>query len=404
MNSAKLLFWVLIPAFAFGGLKVTAQLRPRLESRYGYSRLPNGDTDPAVFISQRSRLELLSTQSDFDLVFAFQDVRVWGDEDLYNSTAVYGKSASIDLYAAYARIKAGAGHSIQIGRQPVNIDDQRLVSERNWNQKAVAYDAVIITDTDNYLAGITWNSDEEKSLGNFYDNQKMKILSFINFKHAYDTGISFSLLALASGFYGAVHKNSLYMKSTVGVSLKYQNNSNFIAINVINQNGMHRSGQKTDAWFYGIKAGNSFAELGAERLSGQDGSSRYTVFDVLYGARHGYYGTLDYFNTTPARGLRDYYLKTDLGRFFLSGLRLDYHYFTLDRIYSQAHDSRFLAHEVDFSYRTNLTEAIAFSGGYSFISASSLLKILQSDPGGLDRLGHWAWCMVTITSEIFNSN
>ncbi|MBU0710733.1 alginate export family protein, partial [bacterium] len=123
-------------------LTVDAEIRPRFEVRDGYKLLAVDGQIPAVLISQRSRLNLAYSKNRIATRFSLQDVRVWGDESNISSTGVNGDPASIDLYEAWAEYRIPAGFDLRIGRQVFNIDDQRLISQRNWNQNGLSYDAL----------------------------------------------------------------------------------------------------------------------------------------------------------------------------------------------------------------------------------------------------------------------
>ena len=74
----------------FGQLEINAELRPRAEVRHGYKAIPKEDAEAATFVSQRTRLNFYYSHSKFKVGISFQDVRVWGDEQLFNATGVYG--------------------------------------------------------------------------------------------------------------------------------------------------------------------------------------------------------------------------------------------------------------------------------------------------------------------------
>jgi|GEM_PF-4886617 len=111
-------------------LSVALALQPRGEFRQGYKSLALADQPAAVFVSLRSHLGILYESSNLKAAFILQDVRVWGDESQYSSSAVTGDAASLDLKEAWIEHIGRKGLNVKIGRQEFNYDDQRLLSQR----------------------------------------------------------------------------------------------------------------------------------------------------------------------------------------------------------------------------------------------------------------------------------
>jgi len=59
--------------------EISAELRPRFEFRHGYKTLSDDSIDPAVFVSQRTRLNLGYKSEKINTYFSVQNLRVWGD-------------------------------------------------------------------------------------------------------------------------------------------------------------------------------------------------------------------------------------------------------------------------------------------------------------------------------------
>ena len=59
---------------------ISAELRPRLEIRNGF-RVPSfKDSDAAIFVSQRTRLNIGFQNEKIKLFISPQDIRTWGSE------------------------------------------------------------------------------------------------------------------------------------------------------------------------------------------------------------------------------------------------------------------------------------------------------------------------------------
>ncbi len=149
---------------------ITAEIRPRAEYRNGYKKLRTDSTSPAYLISQRSRISFQFQKNKFEMAISLQDVRVWGDEENISATGVFGNNASIDLNEAWIKIKFLNNSSIKIGRQYFNYDDSRLISNRNWNQHSLSYDAILYQFTKSNFSldlGFSYNNKKDEIFHNY---------------------------------------------------------------------------------------------------------------------------------------------------------------------------------------------------------------------------------------------
>src|SRR5690242_19615109 len=132
---------LLITLFANAQFTLTGQLRTRTEVRNGLGNLVVKGAKPAVFTSQRTRLNFGYKWDRVTFGAAIQDIRVWGQDAstisnadgsklmlhegwadliLFNSTDTTIKAKGIDLM------------SIKIGRQELIYDDVRLIGNLDW--------------------------------------------------------------------------------------------------------------------------------------------------------------------------------------------------------------------------------------------------------------------------------
>ncbi len=163
----------------FAQFSVDAQLRSRFEIRDGYQKLAAEGLNPAVFISQRTRLSFSYESKLLKVKVTPQDVRIWGDQTVQSPTGV-GDNPSLDLLEAYAELKIGNNGWISAGRQQLVYDNKRLLGDRNWNQTGIAYDAVVfklLTGNSNIHAGAVWNTLMETTSENLYPTSRIKSLN-----------------------------------------------------------------------------------------------------------------------------------------------------------------------------------------------------------------------------------
>ncbi len=322
-------------------LNIEAEYRPRFELRHGYRDAAQVDNSVIGCISQRSRLSLVYSTPAIRIVFSPQDVRIWGDEQLASSTGVYGDDASLSLYHAYAEIKIGNFGYVSIGRQPLIYDNQRLLAERNWNQNGLAYDAVVykgqFKNWDLHL-GASWNSNADLK-NNCYPSNRIKSLNYLWLNHEFSDQFNASLLHIASGNTQTDTSNQLFFRQTSGIYVNYQAKALNVLANVYYQYGKNTQNTNINAWLADAKMsyrlGNFKPGLGLSYLSGDSNpeSGDDQLFDVLYGARHRFFGHMDFFRNIPSNtnfgGLEDYYLFIGYKISKTISIKDTWHYFRL---------------------------------------------------------------------------
>ena len=172
----------------FSQFVVSGQFRPRAELGNGYKVLPTEADDPGFFISQRTRLNFNYSTEKMKTRLSFQDIRVWGDEDIYNKSGVWAKDAkNLDVYEAWFEFKIFENSMLRIGKQELKYDDQRLISWRNWSQYGLTYDALLYSFNKKGIqadVGLSFNNKSSNSVRKEYysDNNRMKTLNFIYLK------------------------------------------------------------------------------------------------------------------------------------------------------------------------------------------------------------------------------
>jgi hypothetical protein len=174
-----LLVCALIRLSANAQLTLSGQFRLRTEFRDGQGAPLPKDTNPAFFISQRTRLNFGYQMYRLKLGLSIQDVRVWGqDVSTINRTTTQNNNG-LQLYEAWAEIILTDSTlinkclSLKIGRQELVYDDQRLIGNLDWLQQGRKFDAGILKYETNswsiHLAG-AFNQNQENSSGTIYNS------------------------------------------------------------------------------------------------------------------------------------------------------------------------------------------------------------------------------------------
>jgi hypothetical protein len=404
-----------ISGHAFSQFTLKAELRPRLEYRGGYGIILSKDQDPSVFVSQRSRLSAYYQSGILSAAFALQDVRVWGDDDLYTSTGVFGSKSSIDLNEAWLGIQVYKNGSIKAGRQYWVYEDERIFSARGWNQSEVKYDGLLFKHSGKKLQadlGLSYNHGLESQFDNDFTPAKILSLNFIYLKKPINDWMYVSAMAIASGFSETDTTSRVFWQGTYGVYLGIKREKLNALASGYFQGGKNRSGKETVAYMFSanaeylptkkisIGAGIDYLSGTNQNTSDTDYTAKNHSFDILYGIRHRLYGHLDYFNNLPRStgngGLVDLFLKFKYSFTPTFNAGVDYHYFRLqnDVVYKEELLTRGLGNELDFYLSWDIIKILNLKGGYSTFFATDSMEKLQGVYGNA-RFPGWIWLMVT---------
>jgi hypothetical protein len=415
-SSVFYIFFVicLVAKDGFAQFSVDAQYRNRFELRNGYKQLAAEGTTPAIFISQRTRLSFDFDSDKLKLKFTPQDVRVWGDEQLSSSTGVFGNNASLDLFEAFVQIKTSQKGWLSVGRQQLVYDNQRIFATRNWNQNGIAYDAIVYKwNAENWEVhiGSSWNSTGQNTTDNFYDPNRIKSLNFIWAKHRISEAWEFSVSHVASGVTKSPTENKLYFRQTSGVYSNYKKNGFTILGNFYYQFGKNNTGKKVSAWLadadVSCKTGKVTPGIGVSYLSGNNHVNGQTdnLFDVLYGARHRFFGGIDYFNNfashTKQGGLVDYYFYVNLKLSSKTSLKNTGHYFALTQTNENTPSAKNLGYENDIVLKNSFSNWGSLEFGYSFFLPTNSLKTIQNVPDS--KFSQFLYVQLTVTPVLFRN-
>lgn len=397
-----------------------AEFRPRFEYRSGYGQLLTNDQDPALTVSQRTRLTSGFQTGILSFGLAIQDVRVWGDEDWYGTNAVVGDSASLDLNEAWIGIKPYENGFIKIGRQYWIYEDERMLSQRAWNQSEVKYDGVLFQNKYHQVQidlGLSWNNKVDKAFVDLYSFNKMKSLNFIYLKYNINEWINISTLNLASGFQATDSTTDINWMGTYGLYIRINKGGLTALANGNYQNGKNRfGGKETIAYMFtvngdylikkkfSIGAGLDYLSGYNQKNSDVDYQDKSHTYDVLYGASHRYLGHMDLFSNLPKAtknaGLVDLFIKVKWYFKETSHVGADFHLFSLQNnveipgIEEPEYYEKSLGQELDLYCSWDINKIFNIRAGYSIYMASETMEKFQ---GVYDnaRFPNWAWIMLT---------
>jgi len=423
-------------------LAISAQIRPRAEFRNGQGAPLPKDVQPAIFISQRTRLNLSYAMPRLKLGLSLQDVRVWGqDVSTINATTTQNNNGLM-LHEAWAEILLSDtatktySFSVKIGRQELIYDDQRLLGNLDWLQQARRHDAAVLKFENKVYVlhlGAAFNQNQQNASGTIYNplppgnypastnsGTMYKSMEFLYAQRKLTKGtISFLYFADQFSKYHPdssgnlkIYQTGAWSRNTTGF---YFNNSfgNLQATaSAYYQFGKNANGQNINAILlsgslqYQLTK-QFFAGGGIDYTSGGANASKTNSFDPLYGTPHKFWGLMDYFYAASPfgnGGLSDYYIKTKLKPSENFWLTADLHQFSSAAKVTvpsdPANTKKSFGQEMDIVGSYNLTKQISFEAGYSHFFCTSLLtspsvKNIPNAKNGAD----WAYLMINIRPE-----
>jgi hypothetical protein len=412
---------------------LSAQVRARGELRDGQGApLPKG-SEPAAFISQRSRLSAGFAGYRLKLGLTLQDVRVWGQDISQINKNTIEANNGLMLHEAWAEIlfsdttNKTSSFSMKLGRQEIIYDDHRLLGNLDWLQQARRHDALVLKYELNKWSlhlGAAYNQNKENASGTIYNNSSpgyaattnggtmYKSMEFLYAGKKLEKG-SASFLLFSDQF------NRYEMQTVQGTSAKSflpgvwaRVTTGFYFVNSFKevdlsacayyQTGKNNVGQKLDAVMASLSAQHSFGKFsigpGIDYTSGGGDGIKSKSFDPLYGTAHKFWGYMDYFyagSPFGQGGLVDYYLKAKLKTSSRFGATADYHHFN-----SATGNNKNLGDEIDLVGTFALTKQISIEGGYShYFSTALLTSSAVKNVSDARASANWAYVMINIKPE-----
>lgn len=392
-------------------LKIDAELRPRFEYRHGFKTLFPDNTDPAAFVSQRTRLNAGFTMEKLDFYISLQDVRVWGDVPQLNSADNNGFS----LHEAWAKIWLSKDFALKLGRQEIIYDDSRIFGNVAWAQQARSHDVALLKYSKNkfkFDVGIAFNQDGQTLTGTTLNTNTYKSFQYAWFHKDWEN-FSGSLLLLNNGLQfidtNNADNNDTRYSQTIGTHLKYNKDKFGITGNLYYQFGNDVADNNLSAYLLGLEAmykasNKTKLGLGVELQSGNDNGAPANgdnnAFTPFYGTNHKFNGLMDYFyvgNHINNVGLLDFYAKANFKLNEKSNLNLSFHNFSAAADFSDKQ----LGNELDIVYAHKLQKYVSLKAGYSHLFASDGMEILKGNTDG--NTNNWGWVMIVIKPTLFQT-
>jgi hypothetical protein len=432
-NSFKIVLLGYLMHFTYNTAKaqttsIDAEIRPRTEFRQGFQKpLLDVDSTQSAFITyQRSRLNADYKGKVLNARMCLQDSRIWGNSNTKTS------DSKLELFEGWAEYLMTTGLSVQIGRQVLKYDDQRLLAASNWSNTGIAHDALVMKLKDPFMTahlGLAYNnsSDALYNANYLYYNKVYRTMGYLWASKDLYSGLTLSIIGICEGFQRPKpYYNTLYPRATMGGNLVFLSDSSKLAFTLTgyvqagkDPNVIYNSDRyaKLVAHFFAAKVqynvlSSLSVNIGLDYYSGTSGltnvsnkSSISRTFNKLYGSNHSFNGFMEYFSAVPAAGLADYYG----GAFYKVTPRLSadvaYHIFNLAQGAKYQKNStsaaidinKNLGSELDFTFNFAVCKEVTLQAGYSrYFNSGSTKNYFKMDTGSSIQPQQWAYVMLTV--------
>lgn len=463
-NPAKTLFYglifVLTASKAQAQLTATGQFRTRTELRSGQNTLSPENSVPALFTSQRTRLNIGYTGYRFKFFTAIQDVRVWGQDASSINRTTTDANDGVLLHEAWGEVILNdtvskiQNFSLKAGRQSIAYDDQKILGGLDWLQQGRRHDAAIFKFSNKGYtldAGLAFNQNVEKGINTVYNGENAgagtnrigtmyKSFQYLYAAKKFHFG-DISLLFFNDNFsqyktqqLGAppvatkVYERDVWSRKTYGIYWNTNITRKFnLTGNLYGQSGHDKDGKEMSAYLASLTATYQvgrklFIGPGIDYLSGEDGTNAGTknkTFDPLYGTPHKFWGYMDYFYVASPfckNGLMNYFFKVKYNAKDNLSFAVDIHGFqSANKVSNGIKDANgnlgtrtpYLGTEIDLVVRYGLTKTVNIEAGYSYMQATNTMaspqvKNFDTKTGTPELSNHWAYVMLNITPNFLN--
>ncbi len=352
----RILAAITMTTFAAPALANPVTLKPLIDARLRYESVDQaGIAQMAEAVTARVRAGFEAKSGAFALLAESEATLALAED--YNS-GVNGKAAypivadpqNVELNRLQLQFTGIPKTVVTLGRQRINLDDQRFVGSVGFRDNEQTFDAVRVefAGIKNVKADITyaWSDRTIWGVDGFGARPAAidggNVFANLSYKHKFGTLTGFAYLVdqdeaavqgfrLSSQTYGARFTGSAPLSKVAKLTYaaSYARQSNY-------RNNPNVYG--ADYWLgeLGVEA-RGFKLLGGYEVLGSSSGVALTSFQTPLATLHKFNGWADKFLTTPANGLRDAYVtlgygKPKLGKLTALTAQATYHDFRSDRL------------------------------------------------------------------------
>ena len=332
------------------------EIKPIADARLRYEHVDQeGPLEEAGALTFRLRAGAEAKWSDWSLLAEVEGtspISEHYDSGLNGKTfyPIVADPENIELNRFQVQYRGLPKTIVTLGRQRINIEDQRFVGAVGWRQNEQTFDAARLEygDAKGFKADVTyswsvrtiWGIDgrdaRQQAIGG--DN----VFATVSYPTPVGTLSGFAFLvdqdeAAVQGF--RLSSKTFGIRLAGGHSLSRTAKINY-TLSYARQSDWHRNPNDYEAGYWladlGVDIGAAKVGIGHERLGADDGLP-LTSFHTPLATLHKFQGWADKFLSTPPNGIRDWYGSAGYGWKNIAGLdainaSLVYHRFNSDRL------------------------------------------------------------------------
>lgn len=404
-------------------------LKAELLTRGEYIKgaVPDTSQHFAAFVLERTRLSINYQMPHLEIQITPQHIGVWGTSG----------GGGFNLREAWAKADY-KGAFLQVGRQSLTYDDERVVGLDDWSWTGAYHDALKLGyegfGHKVHLIGAYAQNNSATTGGSYYINgdQVYKNMEALWYHYDFKRWFSGSLLFINTGMQSLItnEKNKTYYQQLVGTYWRfhYPQNSNhksqisnqksswFLDIDASFYYQFGRSEYRLpiSAWMAAVEGKaqiNKWAQINAGyfHLSGDE---NYTVpppggfgmqqhkhdhsFNLLFASHHQFYGAMDFFYLQSfyggySPGFQDAHIGGTFLYNDIFNFKAQYHALatTVDVISAP---SRLLGHQLEMTATYDPFDWLSVSASYTFMQGTRTMEIVKR---ASDRnQSHWVYLML----------
>ena len=414
----------------YAQFELSGEIRPRTEYTHGFRSLSAVDQEPGFFTTQRSRLNAAYKSEFFETYVCLQDIRTWGSQ----RQLVIGDGALTSFHEAWGNARLNDLWQLKLGRQEIDLDDQRIFGSVNWAQQARSHDAALLkykndSNQVEFQLGLAYNQVAPQL------NSTRYVLagSYKTFQYAWlhkdwqHLGVSLLFLNLGQDA-AKVGSHKTLFNQTAGIRLSYKkekvsaNAAFYQQLGLLGDTLETKLSAQLVSVDFSYKASKKVTIAGGyEYISGQNQvgqSAEYYktqhAFNPYFGTNHKFNGVMDYFyvgNHIGSVGLQDpwvrfrytypskWYFQSDVHYFMSATDVLDQKAFAIDGT-QKAMDGA-LGTEVDLGFGGYLNPAVKIDFVYAHMFGTETMVALKG--GSTTATSNWAYVMFTFKPTFFKN-
>lgn len=336
-------------------------------------------------------------------------------------TTIWGQTGSLQVYEGWGKLSNLWGAFVQVGRQALSYDDERIIGMNDWAMASLSHD-ILRTGFEHgahklHIAA-AYNQDGDVDITglSYYSSGAAQCYKtmFFGWYHLepQNSPASLSLLFMNTGMQAGskgANEHTEYQQLYGGYA-KFDKPWLTLEGAYYYQGGKNENGIPIKAWMGAAKVSwNPLKKLGFtagyDYLSGDKDFDVPPVNDVglvqrkeingfnsIWGSHHKFYGAMDFFyvsdyygGLTP--GLQNLYATIELHPLKDFDISLGYHYLSIATEHSNLDLT--LGHELELGASYSITEEVSLSAGFSLMTGSNTMERLKRTPD--DNNLRWAW-------------